>query len=167
MSIQSITLLLFLNALIKIHFFKFKLNITVYKEQCSLATSVILIRWLVWVIVHDLIAHRWLLRDIFNFHALVQKKCAWNNLNILKDRKKGLHPWKPSIRYIFRRPYLRMSFLYWIFIHVGLSLKELNQMFPTRLHDVAAVVLMEFFSEKIEVNFLLGSFSFEQQVFLQ
>ena len=97
MSIQSITLLLFLNALIKIHFFKFKLNITVYKEQCSLATSVILIRWLVWVIVHDLIAHRWLLRDIFNFHALVQKKCAWNNLNILKDRKKDYISEKPQL----------------------------------------------------------------------
>ena len=51
-----------------------------------------------------------------------------------------------------------MSFLYWIFIHVTLSLKEVNQMFPTRLHDVAAIVLMEFFLRKNPSQFFAEQF---------
>ena len=51
-----------------------------------------------------------------------------------------------------------MSF-YWIFIHVASSLKEVNQMFPTGLHDVAAIVLMEFFLRKNLRQFFAEQFS--------
>ena len=47
--------------------------------------------------VHDLIAHRWLLHDISNFHTPVQKKCTWTNVNILKDRKKDYISANPKL----------------------------------------------------------------------